>query len=224
MKKPALYGHLQQLNQTALDIEFLLISVIQGVALATLVSASSSPLISLQIQTWPYVLAAFLFILIFWSGAIIHAVSFIDWPINLYHSFLYFLASLIEIIAITNLARPLLWFIFLFLFQIIALLLYSYDLYLIKQHKKNFLLTPSGKALYNHIVSEQQKELKVFIPASLIFNAVAVCLIFFYKSIFILKGYHLIFIFLQLLFAVAFLSQEIKSFKRRSQLLSQHIV
>jgi len=106
----------EHLDHVALDVEFLLISVIQGVALVTLATSAVGPMISMETGTWPYIAVAFLFILIFWSGAIIHAVSFIDWPIDLIHSFLYFLASIIEIVAITNLMHPVLWFFFLFLF------------------------------------------------------------------------------------------------------------
>ena len=108
--------NMQRLDQLALDIEFLLISVIQGVALATLAAAAVVPLTTLQFAVWPYIAAAFLFILIFWSGAIIHAVSFIDWPIDLVHSFIYFLASIVEILAITSLSDSQRWFVFLFIF------------------------------------------------------------------------------------------------------------
>lgn len=211
--------HLDRLNQTALDIEFLLISVIQGVALATLAASALSPLTRLEIQTWPYIIAAFLFILIFWSGAILHAVSFIDWPIDLTHSFLYFLASMVEIMAIASLASPSLWFTFLFIFQIIALMLYYYDLRLIKQHENKFTNNKAGRKLFTHIITEQSRELFIFIPASLLYNAIAITALFLQPIAFIQNNYHLIFIMPQLLFALLFLAKEIKSFKTRSHLL-----
>ena len=43
---------LSNLDQTVVDIEFLLISVIQGVALATLATNAVSPISNLQIEYW----------------------------------------------------------------------------------------------------------------------------------------------------------------------------
>ncbi len=223
MKKssPQLLQRKQRLDHIALDVEFLLISVIQGVALVTLATSAVGPMTSMQIQTWPYIVVAFLFILIFWSGAIIHAVSFIDWPIDLVHSFLYFLASIIEIIAITNLTHPLLWFFFVFLFQIVALALYWYDLRMIKQREGNFSGTREGKSLYRHIHTEQKRELQQYIPASSLLFLGSFLAIYFAPSVFIQKGYHEILISLQFIFALAFLFREVKTFKKRSDLLLQ---
>jgi hypothetical protein len=213
----------QRLDHIALDAEFLLISVIQGVALVTLANPAAGPLMSLQIQTWPYVIAAFIFILIFWSGAIIHAVSFIDWPIDLVHSFLYFLASLIEILAITSLVHPLQWFFLLFLFQVVAFILYFYDLRLIKQHKDIFLRNSAGKKLYLHMFTEQYGEIKLYLPISTLLFIIAVIAIYLQPKLFIQDGYHEILILLQILFAVMFLIKELKTFKIRTQLLLQYI-
>jgi len=138
VKKESSFYSWTRLDQVALDIEFLLISVVQGVALATLAGASVKPLSMMEWQYLPYVATAFLLVLIFWSGAIIHALSFIDWPLDLPHSFLYFLASFIEVLAFTQLENPIMWFVFILLFQIVAGLLYLYDLRLIRKHKKRF--------------------------------------------------------------------------------------
>jgi hypothetical protein len=207
----------EHLDHVALDVEFLLISVIQGVALVTLATSAVGPMITMQIGTWPYIAVAFLFILIFWSGAIIHAVSFIDWPIDLIHSFLYFLASIIEIVAITNLMHPALWFFFLFLFQIVALILYFYDLQMIKERKLKFTKTTIGKTLYSHIYSEQKKELGQYLPASSVLFFFSFLLLYFYPN-FIMQE---VLIGLQFFFALAFLFKEVQTFKKRSTLLLQ---
>jgi len=206
----------EHLDHIALDVEFLLISVIQGVALVTLATSAVGPMIALQIAVWLYIAVAFLFILIFWSGAIIHAVSFIDWPIDLTHSFLYFLASIIEIVAITNLTHPVLWFFFLFLFQFVAIILYAYDLKMIKDRKWKFI-TKEGKLLYNHIYSEQKKELLQYLPASTVLFFISFLLLYVYPG-FLLQE---LLICLQLVFALLFLYREVQTFKRRSHLLLQ---
>ena len=204
----------EHLDHVALDVEFLLISVIQGVALVTLATSAVGPMISMETGTWPYIAVAFLFILIFWSGAIIHAVSFIDWPIDLIHSFLYFLASIIEIVAITNLMHPVLWFFFLFLFQVVALVLYRYDLWMIEVRKGKFT-SAAGKMLYKHIYSEQKKELQQYIPASTVLFFISFLVLYFYP-VFLIQE---ILVGVQLLFALIFLYREVQTFKKRSELL-----
>lgn len=107
---PSFQEKKERLDQFALDIEFLLISVIQGVALAALATDAADPINHLQFVYWLYIASGFLLILNFWSQAIIHAVSFIDWPLDLGHSFLYFLASFVEVMAFTHLTEPKQWF------------------------------------------------------------------------------------------------------------------
>src|ERR1700754_633124 len=102
----------ERLDQFVLDIEFLLISAVQGVALGALAGAASEPISSLNFQYWPYILSGFLLILTFWSQAIIHSLSFIKWPLDLWHNFLYFLMGLIEFLAFNHLQDPLRWFVF----------------------------------------------------------------------------------------------------------------
>ncbi len=172
-------------------------------------------------QYLPYVATAFLLVLIFWSGAIIHALSFIDWPLDLPHSFLYFLASFIEVLAFTQLENPIMWFVFILLFQIVAGLLYLYDLRLIRKHKKRFDENSHKRALYLHILSQQEKELNTFVPLAILYSSIAVIGLWFYSSFFIESKYHLIFIVGQLLFSMIFLRNSINSFKRRSFLISQ---
>lgn len=89
----------ERLDQFVLDIEFLLISVVQGVALGALAAGAIEPLATMDYQYFPYIVAGFLLILTFWSQAIVHSLSFINWPLDLGHNFLYFLASLVEVLA-----------------------------------------------------------------------------------------------------------------------------
>lgn len=202
-----------RLDQTALDIEFLLISVIQGVALAALAGAALVPIQTLAWQSFPYIATGFLLILIFWSGAIIHALSFIDWPLDLTHTFLYFLASFLEVIAFSQVTNPLHWFTFLLFFQIVIGALYIYDLSIIKQHEKRFSSSSAKKELFSHIYSQQKRELKTFVPFTIIYSVAAI------YSLHLFPNSHLFFIFGQLILSLAFLKNSIGSFKKRSLLL-----
>lgn len=212
----------QKLDQFTLDIEFLLISVVQGVALGALGTAASEPLSNLDLQYWPYILSGFLLILTFWSQAIIHSLSFIKWPLDLGHNFLYFLAGLVEFLAFEHLQDPLRWFIFQLVFVIVASVLYLVDLKLIKEAKDNFKTGPE-KALYKHILGEEIKEMKSLIPSGLIFNSLAVFLIWKFPEVFITQGYHLIMVGIQVLLTIYIITVSIKSFRVRSRLISDCI-
>lgn len=213
----------EKLNQFTLDIEFLLISAVQGVALGALAGAASEPLSNLDFQYWPYILSGFLLILTFWSQAIIHSLSFIKWPLDLTHNFLYFLAGLVEFLAFNQLEDPLRWFIFQLVFVIVASALYFVDYKLIKDGKKNFDDSPAQIALYKHILEEQKSEMKSLIPAGLIFNSLAVFLIWQYSELFITSGYHVFIVGIQVLLTIYIITVSIKSFRIRSKLISNCI-
>ena len=210
-----------RLDQISLDIEFLLISVIQGVALASLSGVAIRPMEMLQWQSFPYIVTGFLLILIFWSGAIIHALSFIDWPLDLIHTFLYFFASFIEVIAFSQINNPFNWFVILLFFQIVAGVLYLYDMKLIKKHKVRFGRNSAKKELFEHIYNQQKNELRSFVPFSIIYSIVAVLAILIFPEYFINKGYHLFLISGQLILSLVFLKNAIGTFKIRSLLLSE---
>lgn len=210
----------EQLDQFTLSIEFLLISVVQGVALGALASNASGPLSSLDYQYWPYILSGFLLILTFWSQAIIHSLSFIKWPLDLTHNFLYFLAGLVEFLAFEHLQDPFRWFIFQLVFVGVASVLYFVDLKLIKVGKDRFEDTQAQKVLYRDILDEQIKEMKTLIPLGLIFNSLAVFLIWRYTSLFIGRGYHVWIVGIQVLLTIYIITVSIKSFKTRSKLIS----
>lgn len=213
----------EKLNQFTLDIEFLLISAVQGVALGALAGAANEPLSNLDFQYWPYILSGFLLILTFWSQAIIHSLSFIKWPLDLAHNFLYFLAGLIEFLAFNHLQDPLAWFIYQLVFVIVGSALYIVDYRLIKNGKKNFDDSPAQIALYKHILEEQKSEMKNMIPAGLIFNILAVFLIWKYPEFFITQGYHVAIVGIQVILTVYIITVSIKSFKTRSKLISNCI-
>lgn len=207
------------LDQFTLDIEFLLISVIQGLALGVLATNAATIIGDLQFLYWPYVISGLLFILIFWSLAIIHAVSFITWPLDLAHNFLYFFASFIEVMAFSDMTDPTKWFAFITCFFLVAALLYILDLRLIKQRKSSFK-TSDQKRLYKHIYTTQTSELYYFIPLAIIFNIGSFYLTYKYPNLFLAQNYHLSLIFAQIIFGIIFMLNSIYRFHTRSQLLS----
>ena len=206
----------EELDQVAVDVEFLLISVVQGVALAALATSAAPIIGGLNAEYFFYVASAFLFILVFWSAAIGHVLSFIDWPLDLIHNFLYLLASLFEVIAFSYLKDPARWFGFVSLFLGIIGALYIWDLKLIKKHKSML-----SEKLYADILAEQRYELLVLFPAGLLYSVVATVLTVYYPGLFIAGHYHVALIAIQSVFSLIVLGTSAKAFKRRSRLIEE---
>lgn len=207
-------------DQFTLDIEFLLISVVQGVALSVLATSSIEPISQLTFSVWLYILSAFLLLFIFWSQAIIHAISFIDWPLDLPHNFLYFLASFVQVLSFSKVADPLHWFAFTGGLFAVALILYYVDYHLILNRKSEFGQSEKGKALYKHIVSVHVLEMKYLVPAGLIFNISAAYMVWKFPFA---TYFHFSAIILQVIFLAAVLMNSIRSFKARSLLIENVI-
>ena len=64
------------LDQVVLDVELVLISVVQGVALSTLAATSAPLLRAHSIETYAFMGSGLAFVLSFWSVSLIHAISF----------------------------------------------------------------------------------------------------------------------------------------------------
>lgn len=210
---------MDKLNQFTLDIEFLLISVVQGVALAALAAASAGIVGDLNFEYWLYIIASFALILNFWSQAIIHAISFIDWPLDLAHNFLYFLASFIEVMAFSYLDDPLRWFGLMCVFLAVAAVLYVIDVRLIKS-KKNKFNTLSDKKLYGHIMERQLFELKYIVPSAITFTGGCFVAILLFPELFIQKHWHLALVAIQTIIGVSVLFESIANFSTRAKLVT----
>lgn len=211
----------EKLDQIVVDIEFLLISVIQGVALAALAAAAAPIVINLQFEYWPYIISAFLFILIFWSQAIMHVLGFIKWPLDLVHNSLYLLASLVEVMAFSVMTNPFLWFLFISVFVFITGILYIYDFILIKNHKGDFK-SPAGKALYKNLYDEQLFDMKVYVPSGIFFTAGCSLLIYRFPQIFLDKHYHIFLVGLQVAFGLTIIVTSLKTFSKRLSLIAKN--
>ncbi len=212
----------EKLDQLVVDIEFLLISVIQGVALAAL-AASAAPIVAaLQYEYWLYIISAFIFILIFWSQAIMHVLGFIRWPLDMMHNFLYLFASLIEVMAFSEMTKPLIWFIFIFVFVCVSGVLYVYDFFLIKKCKDDLCKTPAGKALYKSLYDEQLFDMKIYVPAGLLFTGTCAYLIYSNPQLFLTQRYHVLLVGIQVLFGITIIFTSLRTLKKRLELIAKN--
>lgn len=176
-------------------------------------SGSIGPLSKLESGYFPYIISGFLIILTFWSGAIIHALSFIDWPMSMWHSFLYFLASFFEVIAFSQITNPTLYFVFTGIFFAVILLTYIWDFRMIKNHQSVLSKTAAQRNLYTHIIDQQKFEMGYIVPPGMVFCFLAA--FFIYYNIVSDQ----ILITVQVIFLGWFLITTIRSFSKRSKLI-----
>ncbi len=218
----ALKDRKTELDSFAVNIELLLISVIQGVALGSLATASSVAVDGATIPILLYIAASFLIILNFWSQAIIHTLSFIDWPLDMIHNFLYFLIAFIEVIAFSHITNPLLWFGFMTVFFFVAAILYLFDLHLIRSHEKKFEGTEAGQKLYKHILKRELFEAKYLVPLAVLYSLICFVAMYFWPETFLKQNWQIALIGIQVVFAGFSLYDSVRNFNTRTRLIAQN--
>lgn len=203
-----------QLDATVVGIELTLISIIQGLALGVLVASSVQPLVQLQWEVWPYVLTGLLAILIFWSRSLVHTLSFIGWPLEFGHTFLYFVATLIEAVALTQVSDPERWFALNALHASAVWILYAWDLRMVRKQAGDFTL-PGERALYDDIVRDQRLNIVLLMPLAVAFQSLSWWLVHAYPEWMLQQRWHLLPIVLALLFSLHYLHGGVRLLRRR---------
>ena len=203
-----------------MDIELLLISVVQGLALATLAGNALGIFENLEFTYWLYIVSGFIFILAYWSQIIIYALTFTRWPFNVGHTFLYYLTALVEFMLFNYIRDPERWFLFSSLFMGVIATLYIYDLRLIAHRRQEFSESQGKTKLFLHAFERQKKELMIFVPLALGLNVVSYYLIKVAPDLFLKHSYHIYLIAAQALGSMFFFWNSIQQFKIRIQLIS----
>lgn len=98
-----------ELDAIVANTELTLISVVQGVALYFLADNARSVLAGPNWELMPHVVSAFLIVIAVWSRSLIHAFTTIRWPLNLGHTWLYFLVAVVEAALFAQTADSLGW-------------------------------------------------------------------------------------------------------------------
>jgi hypothetical protein len=204
----------RQLDTTVVGIELTLISIIQGLALGVLVAAAVQPMVLLEWQVWPYVLTGLLVILIFWSRSLIHTLSFIGWPLEFGHTFLYFGATLVEAAALSQVGEPEHWFALNALYAAAVWGLYAWDLRLVRRQAADFG-TADERALLDDIVRDQRLNIAVMMPMAVAFQGLSWWLVHAYPRTMLHDGWHLLLIGLTLVFSLNYLHGGVRLLRRR---------
>jgi hypothetical protein len=203
-----------QLDQTVIGIELTLISIIQGLALAVLATAAVEPMLQLQWQVWPYIATGLVLILVFWSRSLVHTLSFIGWPLEFGHTFLYFASTLVEAAALTQVAAPLNWFALNALYAAFVWCLYAWDLRLVRQQADDFQ-TPGERALLADIIADQRFNIRWLVPATVAFQVLCWWLVHRYPQAMLGARWHLLAIGATLVFSLAYLQGGVRLLRRR---------
>ncbi len=203
-----------QLDNTVVGIELTLISIIQGLALGVLVAGAVQPLMQLQWQVLPYVLTGLLVILIFWSRSLIHTLSFIGWPLEFGHTFIYFGATLIEAAALSQVGNPEQWFALNALYAAAVWGLYIWDLRIVRRQAADFS-TAEEQALLQDIIGDQRINIAVMMPLAVAFQGLSWWLVHAYPQTMLHEHWHLLLIGLTLLFSINYLYGGVRLLRRR---------
>lgn len=209
-----------KLDDIALNIELVLISIIEAVALTSLAENAVDVFRSPEwFQYLPYVLAGLTFLLVFWSQAILHAISFIRWPLRMEHMFLYFVAAFVQVVAYSNIEDLPRWFLWWSIFSLIALLIYVIDLRIIKDMAPVFARVEGGAEYVHEVERRHMREMKILVPIALAFNAAAFLAAFFMPSLFANPLAYATLGALQLLISLGALVDCVRNFRERSAML-----
>ena len=213
---------MSKLDEIAINIEFVLVSLIEGVALVTLAEQTE---VLIDRADWllfvPYVLSGLAILLVFWAQSILHAVSFIRWPIRIEHMLLYFVAAFLQILAYSSLTDITMWFFWWTIFSFVGLLVYWLDLQLIRDSRASFAKIQGGSDFIADVERQHLYDMKYLVPGALAFNGIVCTLAYFAPGLFstplsvALPGT------LQFLITAGALYSCVQNFRERGVLLAQ---
>lgn len=209
-----------KIDEIALNIELVVISIIEGVALSFLGESAAQ---IFHRPDWlvflPYIISGFIILMVFFSQATLHVVSFIRWPLRMDHVILYFLASFLQMLAYSNITDISSWFLWWALFSLVVFLVYWVDLTIIREQRGYFSAFPGGSAYIEQVEKRHRYEYKFLVPLSLVFNVIAVIILFLFPTYFQYSGPQIILGILQLAVSAGALWDCLRNFKKRAELL-----
>ena len=212
-----------KLDEIALSVELVLISLIESVAL-TFLAEHSIPALQ-EPDAWkyiPYVLGGLAIILVFWAQSILHAISFIRWPIRVGHMFLYFITAFVQILAYSALENLTMWFAWWCVFTALGFAMYIADLGIIREMHGRSMKTVWGSFMVG-VEKRHLYEMRVLIPAAFVFNIAALCVVTAAPQLFTSPISYAIPGILQLLVSVGAIYDCVRNFQLRSDMIAETV-
>lgn len=219
--------HLQEhaernLGSLVVSIEFTLISVMVGVILFPLMDFATPILRDLKFEYMPYIVSGLILILYLWTEVISHSLSFVGWPMDLFHNLLYVAIALVFGIQMHFLQDPQGWFAVTVFSAMLAAATVYYDLRIIQDRMKNAAGEASAK-LYEAALVRQRALLRTA-PFTIANAILQIALIYFFPVIFIEYRAHLILIAIQIAAFTYLIWRTITAFNaEREQILQKAI-
>ena len=208
----------RELDNTVVNIELTLASIIQGVALYFL---TENARVALSLNNWPallYMSAGLCVIFIFWSRSIIHTLTLIKWPLEFGHNFFYIACALGEAILFTRLGRPLAWFRLSTAYAAFVWLLFVYDMRLIRARLRE-AANEAERSLYQRTIEDQSLNIRVLVPLLFFFNLGCTAVINHWPDFFVDRLGNVWLIAAQLLSFLIYLFYVIRFYNRLAPLI-----
>lgn len=208
-----------QLDELVITIELTLVSLAQSLALATLATSALQPVLQLNWQFWPYVASGLILILFFWTQAISHALTFINWPLNMAHNVVYFLAMLVEVMLFSVVTDPLRWFAVNAAFYVVGAAFFWIDLAMIRRRKADFQRAGHSD-LFRELEHDQLLALRVLIPFGFLYSVVSALAIAAFPASFITNHGHVWLGLFQAGIGLIILVRSLRDFRHHATLLT----
>jgi hypothetical protein len=209
---------LRDLDSLVVNTELTLISIIQGIALYWLTDSSRHVLVNGQVAYWPYVVIGLLFVLLFWSRALIHTLTVIRWPLEFGHNFLYIACTFIQAVMFTQIADPQHWYLLGAVYTGAIWILVVADMRLIRRRFQGDA-SPQAQALRRMLSREQNLHIYLGYPAVALFYAAATAAMYARPDLLIAGGWHVVLALALLASVMVYLVHTLAFFRRITPLI-----
>jgi hypothetical protein len=160
-----------KLDEVAVNIELVLITVIESIALVFLAQHAVAALNDPEWYSYiTYILAGLTILFVFWTQSILHVLTFARWPVRMEHLFAYFACALVQMIAYTNILSLPTWFMWWGIFSVLVMGLYVIDLWILRDSYPSFSKQVGGERFLEQVEKRHLFEMKYLLPAAFLFN------------------------------------------------------
>jgi hypothetical protein len=130
-----------------------------------------------------------LFVLLFWSRALIHTLTVIRWPLEFGHNFLYIACTFVQAVMFTQIADPRHWYVLGAVYTVSIWVLVAADMRLIRRRFEGDA-SPRAAALHRLLSREQNLHITLGYPGVAIFFAATAAAIALRPDLFVEGGWH----------------------------------
>ena len=205
----------RELDGRIIDVELALIAIIQAVPLVLLADKVAEPIMEMNWQVLPYLVVGLLTVLLFWSRAVIHTLSFIGWPLDFTHNFLYILSTLVQAILVSQIANPKVWYAIWIAYSGILWITYAVDLRMIRRQLK-MEREMNDRLLLEDVLKDQLLNVRYYMPAAILLSIFAFITVKYCPVFFIAGHWHLAFVVGQVVLGLLYLWEGYGILRRRN--------